>query len=94
MRSYRLTNRHTSSLWRLLNNQNIDPQMSQICTDLKNYKEILKYLIQRNLPNLWMINADFPVGRNLLRVSKFGKRYLSCAPLKVKKRKEALILYG
>jgi hypothetical protein len=25
---------------------------------------------------------------------KFGKKYLSCAPLKVKKRKEALILYG
>jgi hypothetical protein len=25
---------------------------------------------------------------------KIGKKYLSCAPLKVKKRKEALILYG
>jgi len=26
-------------------------------------------------------------------VLKIGKKYLSCAPLKVKKRKEALILY-
>ena len=41
-----------------------------------------------------MINADFPARWELPRVAKFGKNYLSCTSLKVKKRKEALILYG
>jgi hypothetical protein len=40
-----------------------------------------------------MMNADVVAGRKR-RILKVGKKYLSCAPLKVKKRKEALILYA
>jgi hypothetical protein len=37
------------------------------------------------------LSTDFTVGWDA-EVPKFGGKYLSCAPLKVKKRKEALIL--
>ncbi|MEE9537111.1 MAG: hypothetical protein V3V51_06690, partial [Desulfobacterales bacterium] len=56
---YRQTIRHNSALRRQLINQIIYPQISQIYTDLKNYKEILEYLFLRNL---WIINANFAVG--------------------------------
>ncbi len=59
---YRQTTRHNSALRRQLINQIIYPQISQIYTDLKNYKEILEYLFLRNLRNLWIINANFAVG--------------------------------
>jgi len=68
------------------------PQISQICTDLKNYKEILEYLFLPNLPTLWIISIDFAADLGMPPVSKFGGKYVSCTPRKVKKRKEALIL--
>jgi hypothetical protein len=83
-----------SALRRQRINPTVYPQISQICTDLRNYKEIIEFLFLRNLHNLWIINLDFAAGLGMPPVSKFGEKYLSCAPLKVKKRKEALILHG
>ena len=55
---------------------------------------LLCVILQKNWrTGLRMMNADVVAGRKR-RILKVGKKYLSCAPLKVKKRKEALILYA